>query len=137
MITNNLANVRQYIAERIHIAANTPIDCGEALRRSHVDVYRAFNQAADTLVVMLDAYVYGMPKERIDVDERWPTDWWQAFRERWFPAWWLRRWPVRYNTVSVHKQLFGRVCPHIHEPEQKKHLQWMSQGDGDEVPSEE
>ena len=26
-----------------------------------------------------------------------PADWWQHFKERWFPAWALMRWPVRYT----------------------------------------
>ncbi len=41
------------------------------------------------------------PQESPELEERWPADWWQAFRERWFPAWWLRRWPVRYKSVSI------------------------------------
>ena len=27
-------------------------------------------------------------------------DWWQAFKEQFFPAWALRRWPVRYVTTT-------------------------------------
>lgn len=31
---------------------------------------------------------------------RYPADWWQAFKQRYAPRWALRRWPVRYTTVS-------------------------------------
>lgn len=31
-----------------------------------------------------------------------PCDWWQHFKQRWFPAWALVRWPVRLGTVSFH-----------------------------------
>lgn len=26
-----------------------------------------------------------------------PSNWWQAFRERWLPKWWLKRHPVRFT----------------------------------------
>jgi len=29
----------------------------------------------------------------------YPRDWWQAFRERWFPRWWLKRYPVKHTYV--------------------------------------
>lgn len=48
-------------------------------------------------------------------DVRFPADWWQAFKERWFPRWVNRRWPVQYRTFTIdawHKypalQLQGR-----------------------------
>jgi hypothetical protein len=28
---------------------------------------------------------------------KWPSDWKQAFKERWFPGWLLKRYPVRYS----------------------------------------
>ena len=31
------------------------------------------------------------------VEVKYPLDWWQSFKERWFPKWVLRRWPVRYH----------------------------------------
>jgi hypothetical protein len=30
-----------------------------------------------------------------------PADWWQAVKERWAPAWALRRWPVKMRTEIV------------------------------------
>ena len=30
-----------------------------------------------------------------------PADWWQAVKERWFPAWALRRWPVKYQRWTL------------------------------------
>lgn len=30
-----------------------------------------------------------------------PRDWWQAFRQRWFPRWALVRWPVRLCRVEL------------------------------------
>jgi hypothetical protein len=32
--------------------------------------------------------------------ERWPATWWDAFKERWFPAWAKKRWPVEWTTLK-------------------------------------
>lgn len=44
--------------------------------------------------------------EKIEV----PADWWQHVKQRWFPAWALRRWPARTRTIDVR---VTRICPHI------------------------
>lgn len=33
--------------------------------------------------------------------EEYPKDWWQAFRNRWFPNWWLKKHPVEYRKISL------------------------------------
>ena len=30
-----------------------------------------------------------------------PADWWQAFRQRWAPAWWLALYPVRMRSEQI------------------------------------
>ena len=32
---------------------------------------------------------------------RYPADWWQAFKERWFPASLKRRFPVKYTQYDI------------------------------------
>lgn len=32
---------------------------------------------------------------------KYPADWWQAFKERWFPDWAKKRWPVQYTTHKI------------------------------------
>ena len=36
-----------------------------------------------------------------EVSVTWPKGWWQAFRLRCFPRWWLRRHPVKYRRESL------------------------------------
>ncbi len=50
---------------------------------------------------MVDQAAYGIGlKMRVPgrhlPEVRYPADWWQAFKDRWFPAWAKERWPVRY-----------------------------------------
>jgi hypothetical protein len=61
---------------------------------------------AGEIVLRLTGHVLGRKLEPVEV--RWPDDWWQAFRERWFPRWWLARWPVRFR---VHRVEFRELYP--------------------------
>ena len=47
----------------------------------------------------LRGYLWGekTPEKTI----RYPRDWWEALKERWFPQWALKRWPVRYATHHI------------------------------------
>lgn len=60
------------------------------------------------------------------VQAKWPADWWQAFKERWFPMWALRRWPVRCH--ELHREIERyKVCPHLAVDPQRKHISFMCQ----------
>lgn len=55
----------------------------------------------DELEFRISQKCLGTTMERVVV--RHPSDWWQAFKERWFPRWMKRRWPVRMTIVEVEK----------------------------------
>jgi hypothetical protein len=40
-----------------------------------------------------------------------PRDWWQAVRQRWCPAWWLRRYPVLETTHVVESRMLLPEVP--------------------------
>ena len=48
----------------------------------------------------------------------WPADWWQAFKQRWFPVWLLRRYSVRMKDARF--ELWD-VVPTLKLP---KHQTW-------------
>ncbi len=56
---------------------------------------------------------------------RYADGWWQAFRERWFPAWALARWPVEYvvyrgwdeQTIDA-----GKYFPGLDVPNERGYL---------------
>lgn len=66
-----------------------------------VDWYEHLRFVGDELVLQARQQVLGTTLERVVVE--YPADWWQAFRQRWAPAWWLRRYPVccTRRTVEV------------------------------------
>lgn len=86
-----------------------------------------------SLAVTLSAQFPGVLKTRIQISEQWPKTWWDAFKERWFPQWVLRRCPVEYERIYVDQPIYERVCPHVAIPDEGVHLRWMlNGGDGDE-----
>jgi nuclear transport factor 2 (NTF2) superfamily protein len=46
---------------------------------------------------------YSYEVERISV--RFPADWWEAFKERWFPKWARDRWPVKWTHRCMKKEI--------------------------------
>ena len=73
---------------------------------ANVDLSTAIDYDLDALQVKLVANVL---TERLTVVEtRHPADWWEAIKDRWFPAWALRRWPVRWAVF--------RLDPLVHYP---------------------
>jgi len=56
------------------------------------------------LVYQLDAYLATEPLGEI----KHPLGWWQAFKERFFPVWLLKHWPVAYKTYNI-KLLYPEI----------------------------
>lgn len=42
-----------------------------------------------------------------------PKTWWDAFKLRWMPRWWLKRWPARMEVVELvaTEVMHGRALP--------------------------
>ncbi len=98
-----------------------------AFLRNHLHLVAHLDQISRQLVLELRSFVLGKKAERIDIEEKWPADWWQAVKERWLPAWFLKRYPVQYKTLSIHKETM-RVCPHVDmkTPEGRQvHFRWL------------
>lgn len=54
----------------------------------------------------------GKQSESEDDGENVPILWWDAFKLRFFPAWWLRRWPAQERWIATRVRRF-HVCPHV------------------------
>lgn len=41
----------------------------------------------------------------------YPADWWHAFKNRWFPAWAKKRWPIKVEVVElIAKELYPQMA---------------------------
>lgn len=75
----------------------------------------AATEVGAAVVFRFKQYIFGRQAEMLTIS--YPADWWQALRQRWLPAWWLCRWPVRMVTHTVDvKALYPGFAlpPHQH-----------------------
>lgn len=56
------------------------------------------DKLSDDFVFQWKAAVTGQGLRTI----RYPKDWWQAFKERWFPKILKRWWPVEYKIIDIY-----------------------------------
>ena len=93
-----------------------------------LNAYR--EEALKRLVYELRVHLASAPERELilsEVRHDVPADWWEAVRERWFPAWWVRRWPIKYEAIEVRRiERQIKVCPHIGWKE-KDHQRWLVQ----------
>jgi len=63
---------------------------------------------ADDLCVEVRAHIYGRTASQDEV--RHPMDWWEALKDRFFPQWAKRRWPVAYMVYTMTaRELYPKV----------------------------
>ena len=68
---------------------------------------------------LINAYM-AMPGQRFDpVTIKYPSDWWQAFKERWFPRLSARWFPVRHTSTTFNPTVY---YPMIKAPRQDHFL---------------
>lgn len=67
------------------------------LQDAHVKLEKILG---DNIEMQLRGYLWGEQWPEREA-ARYPSDWWQALKERWFPRWARQRWPVRYTIVKV------------------------------------
>ena len=55
------------------------------------------------LIFHLESRIWGQQlKNRVF---KYPLDWWEAVKERFAPAWFLKKYPVKYKTIDIDAKL--------------------------------
>ena len=75
------------------------------------DVSKFYDIVRKQSVMEITYHVFGQRLDEQTVE--YPADWWQHFKQRWFPAWALRRWPVQKHVrtmklMGFYPELLGR-----------------------------
>lgn len=63
-----------------------------------------------------------------EVSHSYPSDWWQAFKARWFPNWLLRRYPV---TTTTFRLTASALYPKIAFPDGTMYMEKIVNAGGD------
>ena len=53
----------------------------------------------ERIILSIKAYV--LADNFKHYEHKYPKDWWQSFKDRWFPKWILRKWPVVYTKIVI------------------------------------
>lgn len=95
MMFDEYATVREERLERRRYALGWTTS-----ERIQYDRYE--DQIHGQMVHRLCLDVFGRPSKQIVTFEpvSYPATWWQAFKQRFFPRWALRRWPIQFTTVK-------------------------------------
>jgi hypothetical protein len=81
------------------------------IRRAIAESMLLSGASVDVVVRREAGIILAMVKARIlaeEVDSRtviYPKDWWEAFKERWFPVWLQRRYPVKKKIIEYRTML--------------------------------
>lgn len=97
--------IKEYTLEKFHIRARRYIS-KEILAMSKIEISDAIDEAIDCLVIDLTSFVYSQKIREI----KYPFDWLEAFKERWFPKWLLKKYPVQYTVYDL-KRFYPEIPP--------------------------
>lgn len=114
-----------FVAERLRVTGIHAMPHSQLLHLSDKRLSTYIDHAIQATILQVQAGLHAMVKERIVVKEKWPATWQDAVKDRWFPAWAIRRWPVAYRTIDIDQKIYGPICTHQLSEPARTHLQWM------------
>ncbi len=90
-------DTEEVVLEKIQIAV-TRIIPRDLLQHQELVVSMA-DPWGEELAIRLQGFIWGRSLQPVEYS--WPKDWWEHFKERWFPIWAKHRWPVRRRHIKV------------------------------------
>lgn len=85
----------EVLLERLRFSAREMIP-KEMLTSVNVEFLK--DHFSENLIFQWKAAIAGQGLRTI----RYPKDWWQAFKERWFPKRFKRWWPIEYKVIDIY-----------------------------------
>ena len=73
------------------------------------------------IAVQIIRIAYGQNKQTVRI--QWPATWWEHVKDRWFPLWLKRKFPVQFEIREI--DTWAKVCPHIRVASEQIHFQWF------------
>lgn len=138
--------VEQFTAEvqRFRTAAMVDLECLREFGDVELHVHRTAYGLGQQMQLSMEAKALKREFERtrptqtaVTSYRAFPADWWQHFKEKFFPVW-LKRWlPVQWEQVAITKSyttnnLEVHVCPHLKC--ERGHLEFLAMGPHHERP---
>ena len=126
-------DAKSVVLEKLKLAFwNTMPAIGE---NAEVDI-RQLSDSFDKVLLSVRSWILdGHKVDRIESESfDFPATPWDFWKQEYAPKWFLDRWPVKYNTQVVTKNIHQHyVCPHINaNVDRFQHLEWMYKNSGQE-----
>lgn len=128
MKSNNLdktyPNYARYLLDKIRINAGVSIP-------RHILVNAEISQelefGGEQLRFQLETFLAGNKRDEGRIKTiSYPLDWWEHFKQRFFPFILLKHFPVKYKEVKIPQTInITNICPHIEVPNNnKRHIEF-------------
>jgi hypothetical protein len=125
---DGVAQYREIVLRRVQFYVRTHLSPEICTVDAHLD------HLSRSMVVRLKAAIYGETVPEVDV--KFPVTWWDAVKDRWFPEWSRRWFPIEYRRVTVDKHT---LFPSIEVPGYEARIsvtnrdfRWWDKGEDDE-----
>lgn len=105
---------KEIILEKIKLAFDTIFE-EPLLLNPEIDIEEVFEK---TIKLKMQGFLWGESGDTIKI--KYPVDWWEAVKERWFPKWLLKKFPVKYVIHTITPKIIYPTLK-ISLPE-KKHV---------------
>lgn len=93
----------------------------QALRGARLEPEVIIDQMGDRILYRLRADILGKRMDERTVEServQYPCNWIEAVKERWFPKWAKKKWPVRYTVKQLSVRVrFDVLYPEIEVPQ--------------------
>jgi hypothetical protein len=64
-------------------------------------VETSYDALTQSVIFALRGFVWAEKESVRHQEAKYPRDWWQALKERWFPKWLLDKYPVDYHVITI------------------------------------
>lgn len=130
MMAGELANIYiKHIALRKVRFGLSSLVGKQALDDMRMEVYMDY--LTNQIVVAFSSVLLGRETMKTVIDTvRYPATWRDAFKERWFPKFLKRRFPVKYEEKNIEVHIWN-ICPHLNIASPRGHdvhLSFLAQG---------
>lgn len=103
--SNMEANIEKVVLERLKFAVRSEMDSLDLM--SPVEINHMIDFMGRKVAYQFQTYVYGQRLNKV----KYPANWKESFKERWFPEWLLKKYPVKYSYIQL-----AALYPQLHLP---------------------
>jgi hypothetical protein len=115
--------VEEYVAKVEHLCVQESIDAEVLMSNISIETWE--DEVLRSMVFRLKLAVAAKEIIKQTHEISYPSDWWQHLKQRWFPMWALRRWPVKLTIETVQERV-TKMCPHVViDKNHRGHLRWL------------